>query len=202
MKEIPLTKVAVVYHSGYGHTHEQAKSVAAGAASVPGVAADLVRIEGTGQDFAPVLAKLEKADAIVFGSPTYMGSASAAFKAFAEASSKPWMEQKWRNKIASGFTNSGSQSGDKESTLVQMFVLAAQHGMIWVSLGLMPGNNSTKGSVEDFNRLGASIGATAQSPVDAGPDVGPLPSDRRTAEHLGRRVAEAARQWNSALVDA
>jgi multimeric flavodoxin WrbA len=197
-----MTKVAVVYHSGYGHTHEQAKAVAAGASSVKGVAAELFRIESAGQDFGPVLDKLEKADAIVFGSPTYMGSASAVFKAFAEASSKPWMGQKWRNKIAAGFTNSGSQGGDKDSTLLQLVVLAAQHGMMWVSLGLVPGNNSTKGSVEDFNRLGASIGATAQSPVDAGPELGPSASDKKTAEHLGRRVAEAAVQWNAALVDA
>jgi NAD(P)H dehydrogenase (quinone) len=197
-----MSRVAIVYHSGYGHTHEQAKAVAAGAASVPGVEPDLLRIENAGQDFAPILAKLEKADAIIFGSPTYMGSASAPFKAFMEASSKPWFEQKWRNKIAAGFTNSGSQSGDKESTLMQLAVLAAQHGMIWVSLGLPPGNNSTKGSVNDFNRLGTSIGAGAQSPVDAGPDVGPSMADKKTAEHLGRRVAEAAKQWNSALIDA
>ena len=197
-----MTSIAIVYHSGYGHTHEQAKAVAAGAASVRGAEAELLRIESAGQDFAPLLARLEKADAIVFGSPTYMGSASAAFKAFAEASSKPWMTQKWRNKIAAGFTNSGSQGGDKESTLLQLVVLAAQHGMIWVSLGLMPGNNSTKGSVEDFNRLGASIGAAAQSPVDAGPELGPSASDKKTAEHLGRRVAEAAVQWNAARIDA
>ena len=197
-----MTSVAIVYHSGYGHTHEQAKAVVAGAASVPGVRAELLRIESAAQDFAPILAKLEKADAIIFGSPTYMGSASAVFKAFAEASSKPWFEQKWRNKIAAGFTNSGSQSGDKESTLLQFVVLAAQHGMIWVSLGLLPGNNSTKGSVEDFNRLGTYIGAAAQSPIDAGPEAGPSASDKKTAEHLGRRVAEAAKQWNAALVDA
>ncbi|MDE1938861.1 MAG: flavodoxin family protein [Alphaproteobacteria bacterium] len=197
-----MTRVAIVYHSGYGHTHEQAKAVAAGAASVPGIEPELLRIENAGQDFAPVLAKLEKADAIIFGSPTYMGSASAPFKAFMEASSKPWFEQKWRNKMAAGFTNSGSQSGDKESTLMQFVTLAAQHGMVWVSLGLPPGNNSTKGSVEDFKRLGISIGAGAQSPVDAGPDVGPSASDKKTAEHLGRRVAEAAKQWNSALIDA
>lgn len=197
-----MTKIAIVYHSGYGHTHEQAKAVAAGADSVTGVQAELLRIEGPTQDFAPLLAKTGQADAIIFGTPTYMGSASAAFKAFAEASSKLWMDKKWRNKIAAGFTNSGSQSGDKENTLIQLFTLAAQHGMIWVSLGLMPGNNSTKGSVEDFNRLGASIGATAQSPVDAGPEAGPSTSDKKTAEHLGRRVAEAAKQWNAALVDA
>jgi len=192
-----MVKVAVVYHSGYGHTHEQAKAVADGAASVAGVEAELLRIEGAAQDFTPLLEKLDKADAIVFGTPTYMGSASAAFKAFAEASAKAWMTGKWRDKLAAGFTNSGSQNGDKESTLQQLFVLAAQHGMVWVSLGLAPGNNSTKGSHEDLNRLGTSIGAAAQSPVDAGIEHGPSASDKKTAEHLGKRVAEAALRWTA-----
>jgi hypothetical protein len=34
-----MTKVAVVYHSGYGHTARQARSVVAGAAGVPDVEA-------------------------------------------------------------------------------------------------------------------------------------------------------------------
>jgi NAD(P)H dehydrogenase (quinone) len=197
-----MTKVAVVYHSGYGHTHEQAKAVAAGAASIPGVQADLLRIENAGQDFAPFLSKLDGADAIIFGTPTYMGSASGPFKTFMDASSKSWASGAWKNKIAAGFTNSASQSGDKLNTLVQLAIFAAQHGMLWVSLGLPGGNNTTKGSIEDFNRLGGFLGAMAQSPGDAGPDVGPSTSDKKTAEHLGRRVAEAARQWNGALVEA
>jgi NAD(P)H dehydrogenase (quinone) len=192
-----MAKVAVVYHSGYGHTHEQAAAVAAGAASVKGVEAELLRIESAGQDFGPLLEKLDQADAIVFGSPTYMGSASGAFKAFADASSKVWMTGGWRDKLAAGFTNSGSLSGDKEFTLLQLFLLAAQQGMVWISLGLPPGNNSTKGSPEDVNRLGTSIGAAAQSPVDAGPEAGPSASDKKTAGLLGKRVAEAALRWKT-----
>jgi NAD(P)H dehydrogenase (quinone) len=193
-----MTKVAVVYHSGYGHTHEQAKAVAEGAASVPGVTAELYRIEKADQDFAPILAKLDAADAIVFGSPTYMGSASAPFKAFMDASSKNWYGRAWADKIAAGFTNSASLNGDKQTTLIQLVTFAAQHGMIWASLNLLPGNNSTKGSPDDLNRLGSSIGAMGQSPSDAGPDAGPSASDKRTAAHLGKRVAEAAKRWNKA----
>ncbi|HEY0282757.1 MAG TPA: flavodoxin family protein [Rhizomicrobium sp.] len=195
-----MTRVAIVYHSGFGHTHEQAKAVAAGAAGVAGVEAELIRIESATQDFAPVLAKLEKADAIVFGAPTYMGSVSGPFKVFMDSTSKSW--GKWNGKIAAGFTNSASQSGDKLSSLIQLAIFGAQHGMLWVSLGLMPGNNVTTGSVEDLNRLGSFLGAMAQSPADAGPDVGPSASDKKTAEHLGHRVAETAKQWNTALVDA
>jgi multimeric flavodoxin WrbA len=188
-----MSKVAVVFHSGYGHTAEQAKAVAAGAARVPGTVVELIRIDNAAQDFAPVLDKLADADAIVFGAPTYMGSVSGVFKAFMDSTSKVW--GKWNDKIAAGFTNSASQSGDKLNSLIQLSIFAAQHGMIWTSLGLMPGNNHTKGSVDDINRLGSFLGAMAQSPADAGPDVGPTVSDKKTAEHLGQRVAEAARRW-------
>jgi NAD(P)H dehydrogenase (quinone) len=185
-----MTKVAVVYHSGYGHTAEQAKAVARGANSIAGVTAQLIpvdNIEGHWDD-------LDQADAIIFGAPTYMGSVSAPFKAFMDASSKVWFEQKWKNKIAAGFTNSGSQSGDKLNSLLQLAVFAAQHGMIWVGLGLLPGNNSSKGSVNDPNRLGGFLGAMAQSNVDQGPEGGPIASDLKTAAHLGERVAAVARQ--------
>lgn len=193
-----MTKVAVVYHSGYGHTHEQAKAVQAGAASVPGVTAEIYRVESADQDFAPILEALSKADAIIFGAPTYMGSVPYQFKAFMDASSKVYAVQGWAGKLAAGFTNSGSFNGDKHNTLLQLFTLAAQHNMLWVPLGVPSGNNTTKGSPEDLNRLGASIGAMGQSPADAGADVGPSASDKRTAAELGKHVAEAAKRWNGA----
>jgi NAD(P)H dehydrogenase (quinone) len=192
-----MTSVAIVYHSGYGHTKVQAEAVARGAGGVEGVRARLIPVDQAEQAWDD----LAKADAIIFGAPTYMGSASAPFKAFMDASSKPWFAQAWKNKIAAGFTNSGSQNGDKLNTLIQMATLAMQHGMIWVGLGLMPGNNNAKGSVEDLNRLGSFMGAMAQSNVDAGPNTAPPASDQRTAEHLGKRVAEVAKRWSKAKGD-
>lgn len=186
-----MTRIAIVYHSGYGHTAQQAQAVATGALSSPGVIAELVKVEDVERHWPD----LEKADAIVFGSPTYMGSASAPFKAFMDASSKAWAGQAWKDKLAAGFTNSASQSGDKLNTLQQLAVFAAQHGMIWVGLGLMPGNNSSAGSVNDLNRIGSFLGAMAQSNADQGPEAGPPAADLKTAEHLGRRVAEAAKRW-------
>lgn len=183
-----MSNVVIVYHSGYGHTAAQAEAVKKGAAGVAGTAVDLIKAE----DAEKNLGMFDKADAIIFGSPTYMGSASAPMKAFMDATSKLWMEQKWKNKIAAGFTNSGSQSGDKLNTLVQFFIFAMQHNMIWVGLDLMPGNHSSAGSINDLNRLGGFSGAMAQSNVDEGPDTAPPESDRKTAEHLGRRVAEWA----------
>jgi NAD(P)H dehydrogenase (quinone) len=133
-------------------------------------------------------AQLDAADAIAFGAPTCMGTASAAFHAFAEASSKRWYSQTWADKIAAGFTDSGAKNGDKSSTLGYFFTLAAQHGMHWVSLGIQPGWASTTGSENDLNRLGHFVGARAQTPVDAGPDA-VHKSDIATAESLGVRVA-------------
>lgn len=186
-----MRSVAVVYHSGYGHTQRQAEAVARGAASLPGTTATLVPVA----EAEARVAELAAADALVFGAPTYMGSASAAFKTFMDWSSKLWGSGAWRDKLAAGFTNSASQSGDKLATLQQLAVFAAQHGMVWVPLGLPPGNNSSAGSVADLNRLGSFLGAMAQSNADEGPDKGPAEADLRTAEHLGRRVAEAARRW-------
>ncbi|HCT77115.1 MAG TPA: NADPH-dependent FMN reductase [Micromonosporaceae bacterium] len=185
----PIT-VAIAYHSGYGHTARQAAAVAAGVESVPGVKADLRDVATLNAELWEALAS---AEAIIFGSPTYMGSQSSVFQAFAEASSQIWAESGWRDKIASGFTNSAGVNGDKLNTLVSMALFAAQHGMHWVTLGLPPGwIFKSTGTEEDLNRLGGFIGAMAQSPSDLGPDVAPPDTDLRTAEHLGKRVAQAA----------
>jgi NAD(P)H dehydrogenase (quinone) len=181
------TEIAIAYHSGFGHTARQARAVAAGADSVADTRAALYDV-GILDD--GLWAALGAADAIVFGSPTYMGSPSAVFQAFAEASSAAWAEQAWHGKVAAGFTNSAGVNGDKLNTLTSMAVLAAQHGMHWVSLGLPPGWLYTStGGPEDLNRLGGFLGAMAQSPSDLGPDAAPSGADLRTAEHLGRRVA-------------
>ena len=138
---------------------------------------------------------LELADAIIFGAPTYMGSVSGPFKTFMDSTSKSYSTGAWKDKIAAGFTNSASRSGDKLATLIQFAILAAQHGMHWVSLGLPTGNNSTHGSEQDLNRLGFWLGAAAQSDADQGPDLAPPESDLLTAEHLGERVARVTQQF-------
>ncbi|WP_374301891.1 flavodoxin family protein [Ferrovibrio sp.] len=193
-----MTKVAIVYHSGYGHTQRQAEAVADGIARVAGAKPVLIPVA----EAEARIAELNAADAIVFGSPTYMGSVSGPFKTWMDSTSKVWGQ--WNGKLAAGFTNSASQSGDKLNTLMQISVFAAQHGMIWVSLGLMPGNNNSKGSVNDLNRLGSFLGAMAQSNADQGPEHGPIASDLETAKYLGQRVAETAKAYKPAreLVDA
>ncbi|MFE3459165.1 flavodoxin family protein [Nocardiopsis aegyptia] len=180
--------VAVVYHSGFGHTARLAQYVEEGAADVPGTTTHLISVDGMEDSH---WAALDAADAIVFGAPTYMGSASPAFHTFAYESGKRWVEQAWEGKIAAGFTNSSSKSGDKVHTLHYFTLLAAQHGMHWVGLGLMPGWNYSHKTADDLNRLGVWLGAAAQSNGDEGADA-MSKSDLATGSHLGRRVADHA----------
>jgi NAD(P)H dehydrogenase (quinone) len=187
-----MTNVAIVYHSGFGHTKALAEAVAKGAELVSGSKVSLIPVaEAEARE-----AELDAADAIIFGSPTYMGGITADFAKFKDWTSKRWMTRAWQDKIASGFTVSASWGGDKQNTLYQLLTLASQHGMVWVGLGLAPGNNHSKGSIDDLNRTGASIGLMAQAHADQGIE-GIGASEFRTAELLGKRVAEAAQRWRA-----
>lgn len=175
-----------------------AESVARGASQVDGVTAELLRItgaqitEGRWNDPA-TLDTLLRSDAIVFGSPTYMGGVAAQFKAFVDAASSAWFAQQWKDKIAGGFTHSGSPSGDKQGTLLYMAINAAQHGMIWVGAAEMP--SQYVGSDEGVNRLGSYLGVMGQS--DLNPNGGEAivhPGDRLTAEKYGQRIATIAQR--------
>ncbi|WP_256344903.1 flavodoxin family protein [Pseudomonas gingeri] len=181
--------ISIVYDSGYGHTARVAQAVAQGAKEVEGADVRLIAVADGPIDWA----LLEKSDAIIFGSPTYNGMISARFKQFFEDSTKTaWLELKWRNKLAAGFTNSGAQHGDKLNALVSMALFAAQHGMLWVGLDLMPGNSSSTGSENDLNRHGSWLGVMTQSNNDQGADLTPIRSDLDTAAYLGKRVALTA----------
>jgi len=182
----PAVNVAVAFHSDSGHTAKLARSIAAGAAELEQVKA---ACHPVGEISAGLWDVLSAADAIVFGSPTYMGGPSAVFKHFAEESLPIWIRRGWTGKVAAGFTHSQAMSGDKLNTLQYFSLLAAQHGMIWISLDLLPGWCSQHGSIDDLNRLGAWLGAMSQSDGDGPPDSNPRPSDLHTARHLGRQVA-------------
>lgn len=184
-------KVVVVYHSGYGHTAKVAEAVARGAAAVEGVVVDLIEAAVAPQHWQT----FDEADAIIMGAPTYMGSLSAPFKAFMdETSHLQYAEKRWANKVAAGFTNGASRGGDKQNSLVQLMTFAAQHQMHWVNLGLNYGNNRSDTNEDILNRDAYTLGAASQANKDQGGDVAPPASDLRTAEFLGRRVAEVAQE--------
>jgi NAD(P)H dehydrogenase (quinone) len=188
-----MIKVTVVYHSGYGHTRNQAEAVLAGVSSVADVEAALVSISPEGELQEADWELLDQSDAIVFGSPTYMGMASWQFKRFADASSKRWFGQVWKDKLAAGFTNSASMNGDKHSTIHYFMTLAMQHSMIWIGTGMLPANTRTA-KRDDINYLGSFAGLMAQSPSDAGADEAPPAGDLATAREFGVRIATLSKK--------
>ncbi|MDP4623123.1 MAG: flavodoxin family protein [Hydrogenophaga sp.] len=174
-----MTQIAVLYHSGYGHTQRVAQYVAEGAG------ADLIAIDADGNISEADWAALDAADAIVFGSPTYMGMASWQFKKIADASSKRWFSSAWKDKIAAGFTISASPSGDKLSTIQYFITLSMQHGMIWVGQPSL--NDGT------INRIGSNSGLMAQvGPTSPAADI--PEGDLDTARQYGQRVAQIAKK--------
>lgn len=148
-----MSRVAVVYFSGYGHTAKQAEAVHRGATSVEGVDVNMLRIDEQGNLAEGSIESLADYDAVIYGSPTYMGGPAWQFKKFADATSKLWFSEKLKGKIAAGFTNSASTNGDKYSTIQYMFTLSQQHSQIWVGLGQLPANKKSNTN-EDMNWTG------------------------------------------------
>jgi NAD(P)H dehydrogenase (quinone) len=192
-----MNKIAIVYHSTYGHTKRQAEAVYHGAQRVLDVQAQLYSVE----EATERLDELDAADAIIFGCPTYMGSMSAGMKTFIEVAAKKWFTLAWKDKIAGAFTNSSSFSGDKLNTLLGLTVNAMQHGMIFVGLGMMPAANKpeemneiTGPGPDAHNRVGSYIGPMAAS-FQVAPAGAPSQGDLETAELYGQRVAELTLQF-------
>ena len=179
-----MSKIVVVYHSGYGHTKRIAETVAESAG------AKLIAIDAEGNLTDADWEALGAADAIVFGSPTYMGMASWQFKKFADASSKVWFTQGWKDKLAAGFTNSASMNGDKLSTLHYMFTLSQQHSMLWVGTGMMPSNKKSS-TRDDINYVASFGGLMTVSPSDSSPDE-MVAGDFATAKVFGERIKAVA----------
>lgn len=176
------SKIVIVYHSGYGHTAKVAEAVAEGSGGA------LLAIDAEGNLPEGGWDRIAAADTVVFGSPTYMGSVSWQFKKFADASSKPWFTQVWKDKLAAGFTNSATLNGDKLSTVHYLFTLSQQHSMIWISAGMMP-SNAKKHTRDDLNNLGGYAGLITATPSDAS-TAEMVPGDLATARTFGERIKE------------
>ncbi|WP_413062477.1 flavodoxin family protein (plasmid) [Sphingomonas carotinifaciens] len=184
------SRTVIVYHSGYGHTQRMAEAVAEGAGGT------LIAIDAEGNVPEVGWDALASADAIIFGSPTYMGGPSWQFKKFADASSKPWFADVWKDKVFGGFTNSASMNGDKLNTLQYFVLLAGQHGGLWVSLAVKPANVKAS-KRDDPNRMGSYIAPMAQSDADAAPEEMSA-GDLETGRLYGARVAGFAARLTNA----
>ena len=181
--------VTIVYFSGAGATATFAASIAAGAKAVAGTEVHLLALDANDivqgrYRNADLISQLDASDALIFGSPTYMAGCAAQFKAFADATVGTWAGQKWRDKLAAGFTVSGTPSGDKLSTLQYLQAFAMQHGMVWIGTGELPMQPN------GLNRLGSWLGAMAQSEPDKPQPI--VPADQRSGEAFGQRVAAFA----------
>jgi NAD(P)H dehydrogenase (quinone) len=179
-------RITVVFHSGYGHTRKVAEAIAEASGGT------VLAIDEEGRLPDAAWQALDAADAIVFGSPTYMGNVSWQFKRFADDSSKVWARQGWRDKLAAAFTNSASIAGDKQTTLYTLFTLAQQHGMLWAGTGLPP-SNTKAATRDDINYLASFAGLATATPADASPEE-MVPGDLATARRFGERVREAAQR--------
>ena len=176
-----MANIVIVFHSGYGHTQRVAD----------GAGAQLLAIDADGNLPEGGWETLAAADAIVLGSPTYMGGVSWQFKKFADASSKVWYTQGWKDKLFAGFTNSATMNGDKVTTMTYLWTLAMQHSGIWVSMGILPTNNKAA-TRDSMNYVGGYGGLLTQSPSDASP-AEMLKGDFDTARAFGERIAAVAK---------
>ncbi len=188
---IPPLRIGVVYHSVSGTTATLAEAVRRGASAITDVQTFSIPVQGrhiqAGRyENTDTIDRLSRADALIFGSPTFMGCVSAQFKAFADATSAHWAQQRWAGKFAAGFTIGTNLSGDQLNTIQYLNLFANQHGMLWVSLDI-PGGIDSHG----LNRLGAQSGLIAHE-VDGRVH----PADLATAEYLGRRVATLTRHMH------
>jgi multimeric flavodoxin WrbA len=180
-----MNSIAIVYHSTHGHTAHIARHVRDGAQGVPGIRADLLQAD----DLARRPDALLGYDGLVLGSPTYLGGVSGPFKTFMDATGRLWKTHQLKNKLAAGFTVSSLPAGDKQSTLLSMFVFAMQHGMVWVGNPILPEQHAGVPYNEAANRLGSWSGLMAQAGHGAAADAF-VPGDTKTARMFGRHFAE------------
>jgi NAD(P)H dehydrogenase (quinone) len=158
--------VLVTYHSATGNTEKMAQGVAEGAKAVSSTSVVLKRVgEVIGDD-------LLSADAIIVGSPVYVGNMSGEVKTFFDN----WGLKfglgtgtgKMRNKVGAAFATGGSVSNGKD--IARLTILGAMliHQMIVISGG---------------GGFGASATTGPDSPgIDA--------KEIAEARDLGKRVAE------------
>ena len=158
----PVT-VLVTYHSVSGNTEKMAQAVAEGAKAVSGTSVVLKRVgEVIGDD-------LLSSDAVIVGSPVYVGNMSGEVKTFFDNWGRKFglgtATGKMRNKVGAAFVTGGSISSGKEIAMLTILVSMISHQMIVIR--------------------GASATTGPDSPgIDA--------KEIAEARDLGKRVAEVA----------
>jgi NAD(P)H dehydrogenase (quinone) len=197
-------RVKVIFYSLYGHVFRMAEAVAAGAQEVPGAQVELTQVAETlpkevlekmgaveaKKAFAHVPIadpkKLPEADAILFGTGTRFGSATAQMQAFFDATGSHWNSGALVGKVGSLFTSTASQHGGQETTLLNMMTFLLHQGML------------VSGVPYSEQRLLAMNEMTGGTPYGASTITGPkgerMPSENELAiaRFQGKHVAQIA----------
>lgn len=187
MTVAPMTgpKVAITYFSGSGAITRTARLIAE-AARGEGAAADLVDVTQMTPETWDIL---HAADAIAFGTPTYMGGPAAGFKAFMDDTGDTiWLDRMWADKLAAGFTAGVNTGGDKLSTLQALSVFAMQHGMVWIGQEVIgaPVFRENEGLNLSGTFLGLAVNANTSGLTEG---------CEASARIFGERIARAALRW-------
>jgi len=196
--------ILVVYYSMYGHIHRMAQAAAEGIETVDGAHAEIKRVPETlspevldkmgalaaQQTMADVpvatVTDLERADAILFGTPTRFGNMCGQMRQFMDATGKLWASHALVGKIGSVFTSSNTQHGGQESTILSMHFTLLHLGMVIVGLPYSFDGQRRIDEITGCSPYGAS--------TIAGPNGERSPSDNELdgARYQGRHVASLA----------
>ena len=198
------TKIQVVFYSMYGHVHQMAEAVAAGAREVGGTEVTLYQVPELAPDdvleksgakaaraaFAQVpVAKpeqLAEADAIIFGTPTRFGNMCAQMRNFLDQTGGLWMKGSLIGKVGSVFTSTATQHGGQETTITSFHSTLLHQGMVIVGVPyseqrLMAMNEVTGGTPYGASTLAAPDGSRQ-----------PTENELAIARFQGRHVAGIA----------
>lgn len=197
-------KVKVIFYSLYGHIYRMAEAVAAGAREVPGAQVEILQVAETlpGEVLAKMGAveakkafshipfadpkTLGDADAIIFGTGTRFGSATAQMQTFFDATGGLWNSGGLVGKVGGVFSSSASQHGGQETTLLSMMTFLFHQGMIVVGV---PYAEQRLLYMKDITG-GTPYGATTIT--DAQGERMPSENELAIATYQGRHTAQIA----------
>jgi len=129
---------------------------------------------------APTADDAAWADALVFGTPTRFGNASAELKAFIDSLGGLWFQGALNGKVGSAFASTQSAHGGNEGTILSLYPPMAHLGLIIVPTGY--------GDPAMF-KAGTPYGASAVS------GISPLPTEDElaVARFQGTRIAQVTK---------
>jgi len=198
-------KVLVVYYTMNGHTHRLAEAAAEGARQVEGAEVMLRRVpetlseaelkkRGASDEARKVFSKvlictpeeLEGAEAVIFGTPSYLGNMSGQMRTFLDSLGELWKRNALVGKVGSVFVSSGSQHGGQEAAILSFHPTLLHLGMVIVGLPY---------SFESQRRIDEVVGG---SPYGASTIAGragermPSETELAGARFQGKHVAKIA----------